>query len=353
MGSLTRFVATRIVLLVPMIWLLVTIVFFLLRVLPGANPALVMNPKLTADQVQAISASLGLERPLFDQYLDFLWDSITFDLGVSYRTNIPITDELLLAFGPTLMLATFGILIGVPLGIYMGGVAGANREGYKDHAIRLFTIGIYSIPIFLVGIFLQMFFSFFIPDLFRGNDTIYYSLKEIFPPVSLMDAGNTGEFDHVTQIWLIDTILALRFDLTLDLLTHLMMPSLALGMLIAGVIARQVRTNMIFHLEQDYVHFARSRGIPENTVKYRYALKNSVVPVIGLISLQFALLLAGAILTETVFNIPGLGRFLFQSLQEKDFPAVQGIMVMFVIIVSIVSVIGDVLYAVLDPRITY
>ena len=352
MGSLTRFVATRIVLLVPMIWLLVTIVFFLLRVLPGANPALVMNPKLTASQVEVISESLGLERPLLDQYFDFLWKSITLDLGVSYRTNIPISTELRLAFGPTLMLATFGLLIGVPLGITMGGIAGANREGYKDHIIRLFTIGIYSIPIFLVGIFMQMFFSFFIPDLFKGT-SLYYSLKELFPPVSLMDAGNTGEFYHHTEIWLIDTIWSLRFDLALDLLTHLMMPSLALGMLIAGVIARQVRTNMIFHLEQDYVHFARSRGIPEKTVKYRYALKNSVVPVVGLISLQFALLLAGAILTETTFNIPGLGRFLFQSLQEKDFPAVQGIMVIFVIIVSVVSVIGDVLYALLDPRITY
>jgi peptide/nickel transport system permease protein len=200
---------------------------------------------------------------------------------------------------------------------------------------------------------MQMFFSFFIPDLFKGNPTIRRFLKEIFPPVSLMDAGNTGEFHHFTEIWIIDTILSLRFDLTLDLLTHLIMPSLALGMLIAGVIARQVRTNMIYHLEQDYVHFARSRGIPENTVKYRYALKNSVVPVIGLISLQFALLLAGAILTETTFNIPGLGRYLFQALQEKDFPAVQGVMVIFVMIVSIVSVIGDVLYALLDPRITY
>ncbi|NHJ02533.1 MAG: ABC transporter permease [Candidatus Heimdallarchaeota archaeon] len=353
MGSLTRFVITRIALLIPMIWLLVTIVFFLLRVLPGANPALVMNPKLTNEQVELISESLGLERPLIEQYFDFLIKTITFDLGVSYRTNIDIATELGLAFGPTLMLSVFGVLIGVPLGIVMGGVAGAHRERYLDHIIRLFTIGIYSIPIFLVGIFMQMFFSYFIPDIFRGNPTIYAILKEIFPPVSLMDAGNTGEFNHYTEIWLIDTILSFRLDLTLDLLTHLLMPSLALGMLIAGVIARQVRTNMIYHLEQEYVHFARARGIPENVVKYRYALKNSVVPTIGLISLQFALLLAGAILTETTFNIPGLGRFLFQSLQEKDFPAVQGVMVLFVIIVSIVSVIGDVLYALLDPRITY
>jgi peptide/nickel transport system permease protein len=168
-----------------------------------------------------------------------------------------------------------------------------------------------------------------------------------------MRAGATGEFEKFTNIWIIDTLLSGRPDLTYDLILHLILPSVALGMLIAAVIARQVRTNMIFQLEQDYVHFARSRGIPENTVKYRYALKNAVIPAIGLISLQFALLLAGAILTETTFNIPGLGRYLFLALSEKDFPAVQGVMIVFVLVVSIVSLLSDVLYAILDPRITY
>lgn len=331
----------RIALLLPMIWLLITIVFFLLRVLPGANPALVMNPKLTPEQLELITARFGLDRPLHEQYFDFLFKSVIFDFGVSFRTNGIVADEIRQAFGLTLTLGTFGTLIGIPLGIVLGGISGANRDNVKDHAIRLFTIGIYSIPIFLVGIIMQMLFS---------KSGI---LLPLLPALSPMTAGATGEFTKYTDIWLIDTLLSGRPDLTVDLILHMIMPSVALGMLIAGIIARQIRTNMIFQLEQDYVHFARSRGVPERTVVYRYSLKNAVVPTIGLISLQFALLLAGAILTETTFNIPGLGRYLFLAIQEKDFPAVQGVMVIFVLVVSIVSLIGDVLYALLDPRITY
>jgi peptide/nickel transport system permease protein len=341
MTSLRSFIVMRIALLLPMMWLLITIVFFLLRVLPGANPALVMNPKLTPEQVELISERFGLDRPLHEQYFDFLIRSIFFDFGVSFRTNNFVADEIRQAFGLTLTLGTFGTLIGIPLGIALGGISGANRDNVKDHLIRLYTIGIYSIPIFLVGILMQMLFS---------KSGI---LLPLLPALSPMRAGATGEFTKFTDIWLIDTLLSGRPDLTLDLLIHMIMPSVALGMLIAGVIARQVRTNMIFQLEQDYVHFARSRGVPERTVVYRYSLKNAVVPTIGLISLQFALLLAGAILTETTFNIPGLGRYLFLAIQEKDFPAVQGVMVIFVLVVSIVSLIGDVLYALLDPRITY
>jgi peptide/nickel transport system permease protein len=338
MGSLRSFFITRIILIIPMVWILVTIVFLLLRVLPGANPVAVMNPQMPPEHIERLTENLGLNKPLLEQYFEFLIKSITFDFGESYRTNIDIASELKLAFGPTLMLAVFGTLIGIPLGIILGAVAGTNREGIKDHFIRFYTIGIYSIPIFLVGILMQVIFSY---------------ILNILPPLSLMKPGATEDFTHYTEIWLIDTILSGRLDLTLDILVHLIMPSTALGMLIAGVIARQVRTNMIYHLEQNYVHYARSRGIHERIIKYRYVLKNAVTPAIGLISLQFALLLAGAILTETTFNIPGLGRYLYLAIQNKDFPAVQGAMIIFIIIVSIISLISDIIYALLDPRIVY
>ncbi|MHA2172506.1 MAG: ABC transporter permease [Candidatus Kariarchaeaceae archaeon] len=403
MGSLRSFIMMRIALLIPMIWLLVTIVFFLLRVLPGANPALVMNPQLTDNQIALMNERFGLDKPIFEQYIDFIIRAMQFDFGISFRSNDYVASEIQQAFGLTLMLGSFGTLIGVPLGIFLGGVSGANRDNIKDHATRLYTIGIYSIPIFLVGIILQMLFSksgFFVSFLLpfsllvlglgligifssiilkflSSNNSSMMKLSEKYfkpmisisalmslfglityiifplPALSPMRAGATGEFEKFTNIWIIDTLLSGRPDLTYDLILHLILPSVALGMLIAAVIARQVRTNMIFQLEQDYVHFARSRGIPENTVKYRYALKNAVIPAIGLISLQFALLLAGAILTETTFNIPGLGRYLFLALSEKDFPAVQGVMIVFVLVVSIVSLLSDVLYAILDPRITY
>ncbi|MFX0115523.1 MAG: ABC transporter permease [Candidatus Hodarchaeota archaeon] len=352
MGSLRSFVMIRIALLIPMMWLLITMVFFLLRVLPGANPVRVMNPQLPESEVQRISNEMGLNRPLWEQYTDFIEDAITFDFGNSYRSDDSINEELQLVYGPTVMLAVGATLIGVPLGVYLGAYAGAHREKIPDHLIRLFTLGVFAIPIFLVGIMMQLTFG-------EGYGIeIPTPLGDIkfngfLPPLGIMYPGTTGDFEHYTEIWFIDTILSGRPDLAMDIIMHLIMSCTALGMLIASSIARQVRINMIAELEQDYVHFARSRGISERAVKYRYALKNSVTPVIGLIGLQFALLLAGAILTETTFNIPGLGRYLFLAIQNKDFPAVQGAMVVFIVVVSLVSLLSDVLYALVDPRIKY
>ncbi len=354
----------RIALFIPMMWLLVTIVFFLLRVLPGANPVKVMNPKLSNEKVDEISEQMGLNKPIEEQYVDFMgavipqidfklkleqifkfrlpFDlRITFDLGQSYESGSEIATELQLAFGPTLMLSIGAILIGVPFGVYAGAYAAIHREKAQDHILRLFTLAIYSIPIFLLGILMQLTF---------GTNVGTFSL---LPPLGIMEAGGTGDFEHITEIWIIDTMIAGRFDLTIDIILHLIMPCTALGLLIGSSISRQVRINMIHQLEQGYVHFAYARGVSDNKVKYNYALKNATTPVVGFIGLQFALLLAGAILTETTFNIPGLGLYFFQAISNKDYPAVQGALILFIVIVSIVSLISDILYAILDPRIKY
>ena len=338
MTTLRSFIISRLILLIPMVWFLLTIIFILLRVLPGANPVAVMSPQMPPDRANAIAEELGLNKPIHEQYFDFIADILTFNLGKSYNSNLEITQELQLAFGPTLMLGFFGTLIGIPLGIFLGTYSGAHRESKRDHFVRIFSIGTYAMPIFLLGTLMQIFVLEFFPDL---------------PVVGLLPGGATGEFTHYTEIWLIDTLLSGRPDLTVELLLHLFLPSLALGMLIAGTVSRIIRTNMIYQLEQDYVHFARSRGIPEWTVKYRYSLKNAVVPTIGMIGLQFALLLSGAILTETTFSIPGLGRYIYFAIIQKDFPAVQGAFIILIIVVSIISLFSDVLYAVMDPRIKY
>jgi peptide/nickel transport system permease protein len=338
MGSLRSFVITRLLLFIPMLWFLLSLVFVLLRVIPGANPVAVMNPQMPAEQVARITARLGLDKPLSEQYFDFLESAIRFDFGESYNTQAPVNTELGLVFGITLTLTISSILIGIPLGIYLGSRAGKNRENKKDQIIRIFNIAIYATPVFVIGIILQVITSNILPG---------------FPLLGVMSPGNTGEFTHYTEIWIIDTILSGRLDLSLDIILHLILPSITLGMLIATSIARQVRTHMIHELEQDYVHFAMSRGIPQGIIVYKYAKKNAVIPVVGLIGLQFALLLSGAILTETVFNIPGLGRYLYNAIMNKDFPSTQGAVVIFTIVVSVVSLISDIIYALLDPRIKY
>lgn len=338
MGSLRSFVITRILLFIPMLWFLLSLVFVLLRVIPGANPVTVMNPQMPADQVAKITARLGLDKPLSEQYIDFLESAIRFDFGESYNTSGSVNTELGLVFGVTLMLTVASIFIGIPFGIYLGSRAGKNRENKKDQLIRIFNIAIYATPVFVVGIILQV---------------ITFNILPGFPLLGVMSPGNTGEFTHYTEIWIIDTILSGRLDLTLDIILHLILPSITLGMLIATSIARQVRTHMIHELEQDYVHFAMSRGIPASVVVYKYAKKNAVIPVVGLIGLQFALLLSGAILTETVFNIPGLGRYLFNAISNKDYPSTQGAIIVFTFVVSVISLISDIIYALLDPRIKY
>lgn len=337
MVSLRSFVIMRLALLIPMLWFLLTIVFILLRVLPG-DPVRTMSPNLPAAQAELIREQLGLNRPINEQYFDFLFRTLTLDFGKSMNTNLDISKELQLAFGPTLMLGIFGSLIGIPLGIVLGSYSGAHREKKRDHFIRMFTILDYAMPIFLVGTLMQIFMMEFFPG---------------WPVLSLLPPGATAEFTHYTEIWFIDTLLSGRPDLTFELILHLLLPSIALGLLIAGSISRLVRTNMIFHLEQDYVHFARSRGIPENTVKYKYASKNAVVPIVSMIGLQFALLLSGAILTETTFSIPGLGRYIYWAILYRDFPAIQGAFIILIVVVSLISLFSDVLYAVLDPRIKY
>ncbi len=340
MTSLRSFVLTRLLLLIPMMWILLTLIFFILRVMPGANPVRVMSPQLPEEQIQMISERMGLNDPLEEQYLDFFYNILSLDFGDSYQSKVPIIDELQLAFGPTFMLAIGGSLIGIPMGVYLGAYAGNNREKIPDHLIRIFTLGVYSLPIFLIGIYGQIIFG-------KG-----YEL-DLLPPLDLVKPGGTAEFTHYTEIWFLDALLSGRPDIAFDILKHLLMPCTALGMLIAASIARQVRINTIYELEQNYVHFARSRGIPERQVKYKYALKNAVAPTFSLIGLQFALLLAGAILTETTFNIPGLGRYLFFAISNKDYPAVQGALVLLILVVSVVSIISDIFYAIIDPRIKY
>ncbi len=344
MSSLRSFILTRLALFVPLLWFLLSAVFVLLRILPG-DPIKALNPNMPPHQVQIVRDQFGLNKSIQEQYVIFMKQSIRFEFGDSIFSNADVGQEIKLYWGTTLTLAVSAILIGVPLGIYLGGVAGANRGKGKDQIVRILTIGIYATPIFLMGIVLQIRFG-------EGSEFSDYALP-IFPPLGLLSPGFTDDFTHYTEIWILDALLSGNLTVVFDILYHLVLPSVTLGMLIASSIARQVRTNMIHELEQEYVQFARARGISEKTVIKKYALKNAVIPVIGLIGLQFALLLSGAILTETVFNIAGLGRYLFLAIVNRDFPAVQGTFVVFMVIVSVVSLLSDILHALLDPRIKF
>lgn len=214
MSSLRSFILTRLALFVPLLWFLLSAVFVLLRVLPG-DPIRAMNPNMPPEQVEIVRTQFGLNKPISEQYVIFMKQSIRFDFGDSIYSSADVGGELKLVFGQTIMLAIFGMLIGVPVGIYLGGIAGANRGRAKDQIIRILTIGIYASPVFLVGILLQITFG-------EGGN------YPILPPLGILSPGLTDQFTHYTEVWIIDAILSGKPGIVLDILIHLILPSLTL-----------------------------------------------------------------------------------------------------------------------------
>jgi peptide/nickel transport system permease protein len=226
------------------------------------------------------------------------------------------------------------MLIGIPLGAY----AASRRRTGQDFGIRLFGNVAYCIPVFWMGLMLQLIFGIWLDLLPIAG--------RIGPRVLVSDFQKTG-------FYLLDTLLAGQWSAFADVALHLLLPSLTLGIVLSGIFIRLTRANMLDTLKSDYVLAARARGIPERRVVYGHALKNAFIPVLTMLGLQFAALLAGAILTETTFSWPGMGRLLVERIYLRDYPTIQGVIVVFAFFVSVISLAVDLIYAVIDPRVRY
>lgn len=337
-GSLPRYVAVRLLLMVPMMWLVLTIVFFLLRVAPGDPVSAAVGGKLDEEALDQRRADLGLDRPMWVQYLEYLGNAARFDFGTTISDGRPILEVIRDQGGATLTLTlgafAFALLIGLPL----GRVAGRYRDTTTDAFIRIFGVVAYAAPIYFVGIVLVLFVSRFVPG---------------WPTYDIADVVTKFTVEPKTHILLLDAVLAADWTAVVDVLQHHVLPCFTLGLLLSGVIIRLVRVNVIQTMKGDYVEAARARGIPERQVVRRHAFRNALVPVITVIGLQIALTLAGAILTERTFNWPGLGTELVQYINARDYVAVQGLVTFFALIVVLVSVAVDILNALVDPRVRY
>ncbi len=485
MASYRGYVLRRMILIPISILVLTTIVFFLIRVLPGASPVKVLNLKLSPAQVARLNAQFGLNRPIWDQYILFLQNVfIKFDFGTSIASNTPILVEIMPRFMATIELSILASIIGVPLGILIGTYSGKFRGQKRDHLLRIYTIAVYSIPIFWLGIWMQVLFGqifqkslsnsngWIPPNLRTGTNVspyihkvtgiytidtllfsgppgwefiyyviyfvffvtffiayIYYikihdkelnrqiiimlSLTFLFSEIAIFLDFNNGilsldsllgtysfiikvllflfsfliwiffytTFDnedkgYFKKIFLIAFILSLiplvpyfydswfitktdiqakavysGLSLFQDVIKHLILPSVTLGLLLSGVVARLVRTNMITVVYEQFIDSSKARGIPDNKITYDYALKNATIPSIPIIGLQFAILLGGAILTETTFSYFGLGLYLYNAIVSKDYPQIQAAVILFAVCVSIVSFISDIIYASIDKRV--
>ena len=303
------YIQRRLLIAIPVFWGVATLVFFLMRVLPG-DPAQLMLQSSggSAEQIARLRHSLGLDEPILVQYWRFLSGAVQGDLGASLRNNQPVANEIRTQLPSTLLLTTASMVIAVVIGISLGIAAAVWQHGWIDNlAMSAAMIGICA-PSFWLGLVLISVFSF---------------------GLGWFPATGTSGFDR------------------------LVLPAFTLGTGAAAVIARLVRSSMIEALRQDYVSVARAKGLTDLSVTLRHALKNALIPVVTLVGLQFGALLGGAVIVETVFSRQGIGRLAVTAIVAKDYTVVQGIVLFVAIIYVLINLLVDVLYGLLDPRIHY
>lgn len=274
--------------------------------------------------------------PFDSQYFIYLWDLLHGDLGTSMTQRRPVLSEIADRFPATVELAVGGMIVTVLIGVSTGAFAAQKRRSPVDYGLRIFSIIIYSVPIFWLGLVLQMILG----------------VRLGWLPV----AGRIGPEmapRQITGLYVLDSLLTGNATSLVSSIKYLIMPSLTLGLYLSGIFTRLTRSNMLDVLRQDYIVAARARGIPERVVVYKHALKNAFIPILTMMGLQFALLLAGAVLTETTFSWPGLGHMLVRRIYDRDFSTIQGTIVVFAFLVAGVSLLVDIIYAYIDPRIRY
>jgi peptide/nickel transport system permease protein len=338
MKNLLRYMVARTLLTLPMLFILLSIVFVVIRVMPGDPVSSMLGGHAPQHVIEQKKEELGLNRSLIVQYGDYLLQIMRLDLGNSMIFKQTVTSAIRDKLPATIELTFFGMLITLLVGVPLGAYAADKRRSPQDYAIRLYGIVIYCIPVYWLGLMLQMVFGIWLDWL----------------PI----AGRTGgrvfasTFEK-TGFYIIDTILVHDYAALGDVLWHLVLPSVTLGLTLSGIFIRLTRANMLDVLKADYILAAEARGIRHKTVVYKHALLNAFVPILTMMGLQVALLMAGAVLTESTFSWPGMGRLLLERIYLRDYPTIQGVIVVFALIVALVSLVVDILYALVDPRVRY
>jgi len=336
--SLRQYALTRLALVIPMVFILLTLVFLLMRVAPGDPISSALGGRVPKEEVDKIKADLGFDRPIYVQYGDYLADIARGDFGSAITDRREVRDIIKENGAATLELTFFAMIVALVVGVTFGLLAGRFRDTWIDGGGRLFGIVIYAMPVFFLGLMAQLFFGSYLgwlPTSDRASPIVDATLET-----------------H-TNIYTIDTLINRDWDAFVDVSKHLILPAVTLGLVTAGVFIRLIRVNVIRTMKDDYIEAARARGIDERSVVYHHAFRNALVPVITIVGLTIALLLSGAVLTETTFNWPGIGHTLILYLQNRDYTAVQGIIVVFALVVVFASLIIDFVNAYIDPRIRY
>jgi len=331
------FIFRRVALIVPTFFGVTLLAFALIRLIPG-DPVENLSGERGMDPERRLRLlhQFGLDQPLYTQYFDYIGNVLRGDLGTSLTTHEPVLTEFLTLFPATFELALFALIFAVCVGLPAGILAAIKRNTVADYAVMGVSLTGYSMPIFWWALLLILLFS----------------VQLGWTPVS----GRLAvQFDvpATTGFMLIDTLRSGEPGAFRSALAHLILPTIALGTIPLAVIARMTRSSMLEVLREDYVRTARAKGLPQLQVVMVHALRNALIPVITVIGLQVGLLLSGAILTETIFSWPGIGNWLIHGVQSRDYPVVQGGILLIATIVISVNLIVDLLYGVINPRIRH
>jgi len=335
--KLRYYVARRVLLLIPILLGVSILTFFLSHVIGDPSSAYITDR--TPETVrQLIMEKYHFNDPLYIQYFYYLQSLLTLDLGISPTDSYrPVSQSLATYFPATLELTVCAMVIAVIVGIPLGIVSAVHKDRPFDHATRLFSLAGVSIPIFWLGLILLYLFYYIVP---------------IFPSGGRLTPGTLPP-PQVTGLYTLDSLLAGDLNKFADAVWHLVLPSVTLSFASLAVITRMMRSSMLEVLNQDYIRTARSKGLEDRRVNYRHALKNALIPTTTVIGLSIGGLLGGAVLTETIFRWPGLGRFSVQAILHLDHAAIMGFVLLVAIIYVFANLIVDLVYSFLDPRIRY
>jgi peptide/nickel transport system permease protein len=333
---MATYVARRLIEAIPVVFGVSILVFLLIHLIPGDPAVAILGERATEENIQAMRERLGLNKPLYEQYFIWIGNMAQGDLGNTVRGNIPIADEIRSRFPATIELSlsalTVAVLVGVPTGI----LSGIKRNSLIDTASMFTALFGVSIPIFVLGLLL----------IFIVGVELHW-----LPFVSRL--SSSIRIERVTGLYTIDAIIAGDWDAFKDAAEHLILPAITLATVPMAIIARITRSSMLEVLNQDYIRTAYAKGLRARAVVIRHAFRNALLPIVTIIGLQLGTLLSGAVLTETIFSWPGVGKWLFDSIIARDYPIVQSMTLIIAMIYIVVNMAVDILYAVIDPRIRY
>lgn len=333
-----KYILKRLSLLIPTLIGVATLVFAMVALSPGDPARVMLGERATKAQLEKIRAEMGLDRPLIEQYGIYMKNMVQLDFGKSIKSGRKVIDEIKELFPATIELAFFAMIFATVVGIIIGVLSATKRNTWIDYSSMVGALFGVSMPVFWLALVLMMIFSVglnWLPTGGRINIRFY--------------------FEPITNFYIIDSLVYLFRDgdpkYLISSLQHMILPAIALGTIPLAIIARVTRSSMLEVLKQDYVKTARSAGIKEKRVIYRYALKNALLPVVTIIGLQFGLLLSGAILTETIFSWPGIGKWIYKAIEARDYPAVQGGVIIIATTFVLINLVVDILYSMVNPKI--